>query len=113
MYITDYNLALGPTIANSTSAVKDSASTLKTGWMYNYTDFSNSKSHMIEWSMTRAGYPVVDLTNARFYGIHKDGQPDDAENRYGAEYRPVFYVKASEKYAGGKGTSSKPYIIAE
>ena len=49
--------------------------------------------------MTRAGYPVEGLTNARFYGIHVDGQPSGAENRYGAEYRPVFYIKASEKYA--------------
>ena len=113
MYITDYSLSLGSSVANSTATLKEQASTLKTGWMYNYTGFSNKKSHMIEWSMTRAGYPVEGLTNARFYGIHVDGQPSGAENRYGAEYRPVFYIKASEKYAGGIGTESKPFIISE
>ena len=113
MYITDYVLSLGSTMAQSTSAVKESGSTLKTGWMYNYSDFSNSKSHMIEWSMTRSGYPVEGLTNARFYGVHYEGKPSDAENRYGAEYRPVFYIKATERYVSGAGTASKPYIIAE
>lgn len=113
MYITDYNLSLGSSVANSTATIKNQTSTLKTGWMYNYTNFYNSKSRMVEWSMTRAGYPVEGLTNARFYGIHYDGQPDDAENRYGAEYRPVFYIKASEKYAGGKGTAVNPFVISE
>lgn len=113
MYTTDYNLSLGSSMANSTSSVQNSKSTLKTGWMYNYTGFSNSKSHVIEWTMTRGCYPVEGLTNARFYGIHIDGQPSGAENRYGAEYRPVFYIKASEKYAGGIGTESKPFIISE
>ena len=29
------------------------------------------------------------------------------------EYRPVFYIKASEKYAGGKGTAVNPFVISE
>ena len=113
MYTTDYNLSLGPSMANSTSSVSSSKSTLKTGWMYNYTNFSNKKSHVIEWTMTRGCNAIEGLTNARFYGIHIDGYPINAQNRFGAEYRPVFYIQGSEKYAGGKGTAENPFVMSE
>jgi len=113
MYVSDYALSLGSSAATTSSSMEGYKSTLKTGWMYNYTNFSNSVSGVIEWTMTRGGYPVTGLTNARFYGIRLDGYSLAAENRYGAEHRPVFYMSASQKYAGGLGTASKPFIIVE
>lgn len=113
MYVSDYALSLGSSAATTSSSMEGYKSTLKTGWMYNYTNFSNSVSGVIEWTMTRGGYPVTGLTNARFYGIRLDGYSLAVENRYGAEHRPVFYMSASQKYAGGLGTASKPFIIVE
>lgn len=117
MYTSDYILAMGEEIAKSNSKVMSLSAAdggtkrITKGWMNIYNSESEYKNKEIEWTMTRGGDHVNGLTNARFYKITNTGYPYATENRYGSQYRPVFYISASEIYAGGAGTATNPYII--
>ena len=103
MYVSDYGFAASPEAWTLTMNAYDNTIAIYNNWMYSKKDeltllsYSNNSIHIYYLSSNGGIYYMDDFSSAQ-----------DVHN-----VRPVFYLKFSVKYIGGKGLQSDPIQISD